>query len=829
MPEDGRIFNVYVEEEMKKSYLDYSMSVIIGRALPDFRDGLKPVHRRILYAMYDLGCFWNKPYKKSARIVGDVLGKYHPHGDPAIYGALARMAQDFSLRYPLVDGHGNFGSIDGDSPAAMRYTEVRLAPISALMLDELDKEIVEFGPNFDNSLEEPSVLPAKLPQLLLNGSSGIAVGMATNIPPHNLRELVDASKYLLDCRMKDEPEDLARIRLLVKGPDFPGGGIIVGTSGVDDYISTGRGNVVCKGKYTIEKEGNKTRFVITELPYEVNKAEFVQKVANLMKDKNLNQISDLRDESSREGIRVVLDLKKDAVPERVDLLLRKRTQFQEHFHVSMLGIINGVPRTLSLRDALAAFLDFREKTLHNRFSLELRKNTERLNVLNGLVIAIKNVKSVTDILTSSASLEEASSRLAENFQLNEGQVEAILEMRMRSLVSLEVEKLAKEVDEKKQEISRLSGLLADPNKIRAYIQEELTDIARKYGDQRRTQVVSDAGYEEDNDEQFIEDKEVMVVISKNGYAKTIPNSTFKVQGRGGLGVASMNLRGDDYISKYFTVRTKQRILLFTSRGRVYSIPAYKLPEEKRQGSGENLSLLLGMQADELVTEATVLPAEQEGVSFIIVTRKGRIKKMVASQFVTIRSTGKTFIKLSEGDSVVSVRPIRDADEVLIASDAGRAVRIRSSSVRAMGAAAGGVRGMRLSRGGRFVVGMEVLQKGILFTLITEHGHGKRLNPYEVRLVGRGSGGVICYRVTDKTGPLAALTTGSADQDVVVSTSTGQTIRIPADSLPLLGRNSSGVKVIRLRSKGSGVIAAEAIIKEEAAPLEVPDETEQQGG
>lgn len=827
MPENDRVFNVYVEEEMKKSYLDYSMSVIIGRALPDFRDGLKPVHRRILYAMYDLGCFWSKPYKKSARIVGDVLGKYHPHGDPAIYGALARMAQDFSLRYPLVDGHGNFGSIDGDSPAAMRYTEVRLAPISALMLDELDKEIVEFGPNFDNSLEEPTVLPAKLPQLLLNGSSGIAVGMATNIPPHNLEELADACKYLLDCRVKGEPEELSHLRSLVKGPDFPSGGIIVGTSGVDDYISTGRGNVVCKGKYTIEKDGSKTRFVITELPYEVNKAEFVQKVADLMKDKTLNQASDLRDESSREGIRVVLELRKDAVPERVDLLLRKRTQFQEHFHVSMLGIINGVPRTLSLRDALAAFLDFREETLHKRFSLELRKNTERLNVLNGLVIAIKNVKAVTDILTSSASLEEASTRLTESFQLNEDQVEAILEMRMRSLVSLEVEKLAKEVGEKQQEIARLSGLLADPNKIRAYIEDELTDIAHKYGDKRRTQVISDAGSTEDDDEQFIEDKEVMVVISKNGYAKTIPSSTFKVQGRGGLGVASMNLKRDDYISKYFTVRTKQRVLLFTSKGRVYSIPAYRMPEEKRQGGGENLSLLLGMGADELVTEATVLPAEQEGVSFVIVTRKGRIKKMVTSQFVTIRSTGKTFIKLAEGDAVVSVRPVKDADEVLIASDAGRAVRIRSASVRAMGAAAGGVRGMRLSRGGRFVVGMEVLQQGVPFTLITEHGHGKRLNPYEVRLVGRGSGGVICYRVTEKTGPLAAFTTGTADQDVVVSTSTGQTIRTPAEKLPLLGRNSSGVKVIRLKSHGSGVIAAEAISKE-VAPVEAEDEAEQQG-
>lgn len=827
MPENDRVFNVYVEEEMKKSYLEYSMSVIIGRALPDFRDGLKPVHRRILYAMYDLSCFWNKPYKKSARIVGDVLGKYHPHGDPAIYGALARMAQDFSLRYPLVDGHGNFGSIDGDSPAAMRYTEVRLAPISALMLDELDKEIVEFGPNFDNSLEEPSVLPAKLPQLLLNGSSGIAVGMATNIPPHNLRELVDASKYLLDCRMKGQPEDFAFIRSLVKGPDFPGGGIIVGTSGVDDYVSTGRGNVVCRGKYTIEKEGNKTRLVITELPYEVNKAEFVQKVADLMKDKSLNQVSDLRDESSREGIRVVLELRKDAIPERVDLLLRKRTQFQQHFHVSMLGIINGVPRTLSLRDALAAFLDFREETLHKRFSMELRKNTERLNVLNGLVIAIRNVKSVTDILTSSASLEEASSRLIENFQLNEDQVEAILEMRMRSLVSLEVEKLAKEVDEKRREIERLSGLLGDPNKIRFYIQEELTDIAHKYGDERRTQVISDTGSGEDDDEQFIEDKEVMVVISKNGYAKTIPSSTFKVQGRGGLGVASMNLKRDDYISKYFTVRTKQRVLLFTSKGRVYSIPAYRMPEEKRQGGGENLSLLLGMGADELVTEATVLPAEQEGVSFIIMTRKGRIKKMLTSQFVTIRSTGKTFIKLAEGDSVVSVRPVKDTDEVLIASDSGRAVRIRSVSVRAMGASAAGVRGMRLSRGGRFVVGMEVLQPGVPFTLITEHGYGKRLNPYEVRLVGRGSGGVICYRVTEKTGPLAAFTTGTPDQDIVVSTSTGQTIRTPAEALPLLGRNSSGVKVIRLKSHGSGVIAAEAILKE-VAPLEVIDEAEQQG-
>ncbi len=827
MPENERVFNVYVEEEMKKSYLDYSMSVIIGRALPDFRDGLKPVHRRILYAMYELGCFWNKPYKKSARIVGDVLGKYHPHGDVAIYDSLVRMAQEFSLRYPLIDGHGNFGSIDGDSAAAMRYTEVRLAPVSALMLDELDKEIVPFAPNFDNSLEEPAVLPAKVPQLLLNGSSGIAVGMATNIPPHNLGELTDAMRYMLGCRMDGTPEDPGQIRAYVKGPDFPGGGMIVGGEGIDEYIATGRGDMICRGRYTVEKDGNKTKLIITELPFETNKSEFVQKVADLMKEKRLSQASDLRDESSREGIRVVLELKKDAVVERAELLLRKHTQFQQHFHVGMLGILNGVPRTLSMKEMLGAFLDFREETLRKRFSLELRENQERLNVLRGLVIAIQNIRRVTDILTGSTSMNEASSQLVEGFGLNDRQVEAILEMRLRSLVSLEVDKLAKEVDEKTAAVTELSSLLADPNKIRAYIRDELADIALKYGNQRRTQIVGNDGHDEDDDEQFIEDKEVMVVISRNGYAKTVPSSSFKVQERGGLGVASMNLKRDDYISTQFRVRTRQRVLLFTSKGRVYSIPAYRIPEEKRQGGGENLSLLLGMSADELVTEATVLPAEQEGVSFVIVTRKGRMKKMVTSQFTSIRSTGKTFIKLAEGDAVVAVRPVKDTDEVLIASDAGRAVRIRSTSVRAMGAAAAGVRGMRLSRGGRFVVGMEILQPDIPFTLITEHGYGKRLNPYEVRLVGRGSGGVICYRVTEKTGRLAALTTGTVDQDVIVSTSTGQTIRTPAESIALQGRISSGVKVIRLKSHDSGVIAAEAIVKEEASTEET-DEAQQQG-
>ncbi|HOV50345.1 MAG TPA: DNA gyrase subunit A [Candidatus Cryosericum sp.] len=827
MPDNERVFNVYVEEEMKKSYLEYSMSVIIGRALPDFRDGLKPVHRRILYAMYELGCFWNKSYKKSARIVGDVLGKYHPHGEAAIYDSLVRMAQDFSLRYPLVDGHGNFGSIDGDSAAAMRYTEVRLAQVSELMLEDLDKDIVEFMPNFDNSLEEPTILPAKIPQVLLNGSSGIAVGMATNIPPHNLGELTEALMYLLEQRVADAVPDPAKVRSVVKGPDFPGGGLVVGTSGIDEYISTGRGTLCMRGKYTVERDGSRTRFVITELPFEVNKAEFVQKVADLMKDKRLSQVSDLRDESSREGIRVVLDLKKDATVERVELLLRKHTQFQQYFRVSMLGILNGVPRTLSLVDVLGTFLDFREETLRKKFALELRKREERLNVLNGLVIAIRNIKAVTDILADSSSMEEASSRLIQEYGLNDRQVEAILEMRMRSLVSLEVEKLGKEVEENKAEVERLTALLADQNKIRGYIRGELAEVSRKYADARRTQIVKEDGSNEEDDDQLIEDKEVMVVISRNGYAKTVPSSAFKVQGRGGLGVASMNLKRDDYISKYFTVRTRQRILLFTNKGRVYSIPAYRLPEERRQGGGENLSLLVGMSADELVTEATALPPVQDGAAFMIVTRHGRIKKMDASQFVTIRSTGKTFIKLAEGDSVVSVRPVKEGDEVLIASDAGRAVRIRASSVRSMGASAGGVRGMRLSRGARFVVGMEVLEQGVPFTLITEHGHGKRLNPDEVRLVGRGSGGVICYRVTDKTGPLAAFTTGNADQDVVVSTSTGQTIRTAAESLPLLGRISSGVKVIRLKSKESGVIAAEAISKETPS-LEAGDETERQG-
>jgi DNA gyrase subunit A len=806
------ITDVAIAEKMRTSYLDYSMSVIVGRALPDIRDGLKPVHRRILYSMQDLGCEPDKPYRKSARIVGDCLGKYHPHGDMAIYDSLVRMAQEFTMRYPLIQGHGNFGSIDGDSAAASRYTEARLSTYSNLLLDSLDPAIVEFGPNFDNSLKEPLVLPAKLPNLLLNGSSGIAVGMATNIPPHNLSEICEALLKIIDNRINNKETTVEALAKIIKGPDFPTGGQIIGLEGIKDYLTTGHGSVIIRSNYTVEKEGKLTSLIITEIPYEVNKAELVIQIANLIKDKRLNMVSDIRDESGKEGIRVVLELKKDAVVDKVALILRKHTMFQKSYRCSMLALDKNVPKTYAIDKILACFLEFRETTLGKKFSLELAKNEERLNILNGLKIAILNITEVTDILKKSKELVEAKAKLIKQFSLNEAQVKAILEMRLASLVSLEVTKIENEVKERKEKIAYFTNLLSDVNNIRKYIQTEIKELALKNKSERLTKILAEAGEEADNEEDLIEDKDVMVIITKDGYIKTVPNNTFRAQLRGGVGVENMNIKNGDFIKNYFSARKKQKLILFTNKGRAYSIPVYKLPEERRQGSGENLSLLLGIQTDEIVTEAITLPPLTEKSYFFIVTRSGKVKKMELAAFDGIRTTGKTFISLLAEDEVIAVRNVKPNEELLIASNKGLGVRINESTVRTMGVTAVGVKGMRLARGATSVVGMEIVHANEPIALLTRKGYGKRLLPSEVRQTNRGSVGVKIYILSKKTSDMAALTSGSESLDLIASTNNGQTIRVSETALPLLTRNSCGVKVMRLKAETDTIAAIETIQK-----------------
>lgn len=808
---------VDVSAKMRASYLDYSMSVIVGRALPDIRDGLKPVHRRILYSMQDLGCEPDKPYRKSARIVGDCLGKYHPHGDMAIYDSLVRMAQDFSLRYPLIQGHGNFGSIDGDSAAASRYTEARLSFYSNLLLNDLDPAIVAFGPNFDNSLKEPLVLPAKLPNLLLNGSSGIAVGMATNIPPHNLSEICDAVLKIIEDRINNKETSIEALAKIIKGPDFPTGGQIIGTTGIKEYLATGHGSVIIRSNYTVEKEGKLTSLIITEIPYEVNKAELVIQIANLIKEKRLAMVSDIRDESGKEGIRIVLELKKDAIVDKVALILRKHTMFQKSYRCSMLALDKNVPKTYAIDKILACFVDFREATLQKKFSLELAKNQARLNILDGLRIAIVNINEVTEILKKSKELVEAKAKLIATFSLNEEQVKAILEMRLSALVSLETIKIDTEILDRKQKIDYFSKMLSSVNNIRKYIQKETKELALKNKSERLTKITADNEAEADNEEDLIEDKDVMVIITKDGYIKTVPNTTFRAQLRGGVGVENMNIKNGDFIKNYFSAKKKQKLILFTNKGRAYSIPVYKLPEEHRQGSGENLSLLLGIQADEIVTEAITLPPLNEASYFFIVTRSGKVKKMTLASFDGIRTTGKTFISLLDEDEVIAVRNVKPKEELLIASNKGLGVRINESTVRTMGVAAVGVKGMKLAKGATSVVGMEIARANEPIALLTRKGYGKRLMPSEVRQTNRGSVGVKIYILSKKTSDMTALTSGSESLDLIASTNNGQTIRVSATALPLLTRNSCGVKVMRLKNETDTIAAIETIQKLENAP------------
>ncbi len=773
-----KVINVPVEDEIRKSYLDYSMSVIIGRALPDVRDGLKPVHRRILFAMNAMGCLPNKPYKKSARVVGEVLGKFHPHGDIALYDALVRMAQPFSLRYPLVDGHGNFGSIDGDAPAAMRYTEARLSPIAMELLDGLDENSVDFVPNFDNTLKEPVVLPAKFPNLLANGSSGIAVGMATNIPPHNLGELIDALSEIIDReKLKNEivePEELLKF---IKGPDFPTKGTIVGKSGIKDYFLTGRGIITIRGKANIEKikHSKRINYVITELPYEVNKSSLVEKIANLVKLKKIKGVEDIRDESDREGIRIVIKLSPDVNVNVFENILRAHTQFEKRYGVILLGVLNNVPKVFTMKELLLEFLVFRKEVVLRRARFQLEKAEAHLEILVGLKKAILQIDEVIKIIRGSADTQVAAESLKALLNISDAQVKAILDMKLSKLTNLEQQKLDSEIESTKKKIEELQRLLQNEDVLWKKIKEDLLRVKSKFADKRKTDIVNEEGSIDIED--LIEDKPVVISMSKDGYIKRMPESTFRVQRRGGKGVIGQTSSEEDSLSDVFFATTKSKMLFFTNKGKVYSLKVYEIPESRREAKGESIYRLIRLDSDEKVTTSIPLTEKTDVKSLLLVTKKGRGKRVSIKDFERVLSSGKIAIKLTEGDELTSVVPLFDEEDYIIVTARGYAVRASSAEVRVMGRSAVGVWLVTLIRDD-YVVSADAVVKDKDLFIVTERGFGKRTKWSSIRKIKRRGKGVKSIRVNDRTGVVKGALMVSDEDNIVVMTKNGNIIKFP---------------------------------------------------
>ncbi|MBR0208479.1 MAG: DNA gyrase subunit A [Oscillospiraceae bacterium] len=811
-PEDIAFPNQAITEselvgEMQTSYIDYAMSVIVGRALPDVRDGLKPVHRRILYTMYEGNLTSDKPFKKSATCVGDVLGHYHPHGDASVYDAMVRLAQDFSMRYMLVDGHGNFGSVDGDPPAAYRYTEARLSKISGEMLRDIDKETVDWDPNFDESRKEPRVLPSRFPNLLVNGSSGIAVGMATNIPPHNLREVIDACVCVLD-----DPEcELSDLMKHIKGPDFPTRGIIMGRSGIRQAYLTGRGRVVIRARTEFEEYGrdSRTRIIVTELPYQVNKRQLIKTIADQVHDKRLEGISDLRDETDRNGMRIVIELKRDANPQVVLNRLFAQTAMQSSFSINMLALVNNQtqPKILSLRHILDEYLNFQEEIIVRRTRYDLRKAEERAHLLEGLLIAQDNIDEVIRIIRS--SYDDAKQNLMERFALSEVQAQAICDMRLIQLQGLNREKLEQEYKELEEKIAYYKELLASPEMIRQVLKDELIAIRDRYGDERRTEIQE---VEDEIDiEDLIEEKTCVYTLTHGGYIKRLPVGEYRAQGRGGRGVRAMATKDEDYTETVFTASTHDNILLFTNRGRVYVKKGYQIPEAGRNARGTNIVNILQIEPDEKISAMICGRGIDTGSYLVFVTRNGTVKRMEQSALKNIRSSGIRALTLEEGDQLISVLQTAGDEQIFIGTQGGMAVCFNETDVRATGRTAIGVRGIRL-RGGDFVVGAGSSGDGHDVLSITEKGYGKRTDLGEYSVHGRGGVGIRNYSVTDKTGAVAAIKMVSEEDDLLVITNDGTIIRTPVERISRLGRATQGVRVMRLL-EGSRVIDIEKTLPE----------------
>lgn len=812
MAEGEKIIQINIEDEMKSAYIDYSMSVIVSRALPDVRDGFKPVHRRVLYGMQDLGVMSNRPYKKSARIVGEVLGKYHPHGDSSVYDTMVRMAQEWSLRYPLVDGQGNFGSVDGDSPAAMRYTEARFKKIAEEMLEDLDKETVDFKPNFDDSLEEPTVLPTKIPNLLVNGAAGIAVGMATNMAPHNLTEVINGIVAVIDNSELSDDELLNH----VKAPDFPTGGIIYGYEGVRDALLTGRGRVVMRGKAEIEEVQGREQIIVSEIPYQVNKAEMIKKVAELVNDKKIEGISDLRDESDRNGMRIVFEIKRDAIANVVLNKLYKFTSLQTSFSVNNICLVDGRPRLLNLREIIDQFILFRHDVVVRRTQYELRKAEERAHILEGLIIASDNIDEVIEIIKSSDSPDHARERLADRFGLSEIQTRAIVDMRLRQLTGLEQDKLRSEFDELMKLIADLKDILAKEERRMQIIKDELLEVKAKYGDARRSTIEYSAS--EMRMEDLIADEEVVVTISHAGYIKRTNLNEYKVQNRGGMGSKGSATRDKDFLEHLFVATNHNYLLIFTEKGRCFWMRVYEIPEGNKLAKGRAIQNLINIPGDDKVKAYVkvqdITDKEYINNNFIIMCSKhGVIKKTSLEAYSRPRTNGINAITIREGDELLEAKLTNGTNEIVLATSSGRAIRFNESTVRPMGRNASGVRGVTLAGGTDEVIGM-ICVEDIFSTIlvVSEKGFGKRtyLNDPEdkepvYRITNRGGKGVKTLNITEKTGKLLSIQNVFDEDDLMIITKSGVTIRMHVDTIRTMGRAAQGVKLINL--KGNAEIAA----------------------
>ena len=802
----GNVRPVLIEHEMRAAYLDYAMSVIVARALPDARDGLKPVHRRILYAMHDMGLGPGSSYKKSARIVGEVLGKYHPHGDSSIYDAMARMAQDFSLRYPLVDGQGNFGSVDGDSPAAMRYTEARLSRIADAVLADIDMDTVDWTTNFDDSLQEPTVLPGMLPNLLVNGTSGIAVGMATNVPPHNLTEIANAIVFVIDNWERCNEIGLEELMTFVKGPDFPTGGIILGSEGIKQGFATGRGKVLVRAKTEIEEiRGSRFAIIVTEIPYQVNKSSLIEKMAELVREDKLDQISDIRDESDRTGMRIVIELKRGAAPKKVRNRLFKHTQMQTSFGVNMLALVDGEPVTLSLRRALVVYIEHRFEVLTRRTRFQLAKARERAHILEGLRIALEHLDEVIRTIRQSDSAEAARSALMERFGLSQVQAQAILDMQLRRLAALERQKIEDEYQEIMGRISYYEDLLFHPEKIRALVRQDILTLKEKYGDERRTAIAQDANGEF-NEEDLIAQDNVLISYSAGAYIKRMAADTFRAQGRGGRGIKGMSTRGDDEVMNLFFARTLDHILFFTNKGRVYSSRVYELPEGSRTSRGAHIANILSLQSDETVTTMLVVPDFEQANYITLLTRHGRIKRVEANAFANIRSVGLLAMGLDDGDSLDFAKLTHGGQDFLVVTRNGKALRFDEDTVRPMGRSAAGVMAIRLLDNDE-VVSLEVVEPGGELFVLHQQGWGKRVPLEEYTAKGRYTQGVLTTDITylAEIGRIVSARVVHPEDQITVITSNGIVLRTKVEGVSIRGRSTRGVRVVNL-GEGDSVAA-----------------------
>lgn len=815
MLDQDRIIKVNIEEEMRSSYIDYSMSVIVARALPDVRDGFKPVHRRILYGMMGLGNTHDKPYKKSARIVGEVLGKYHPHGDSSVYGALVRMAQDWSMRYTLVDGQGNFGSVDGDSPAAMRYTEARLQPLGEAMMQDIDKETVDMTNNFDDTLTEPTVMPTRIPNLLVNGASGIAVGMATNIPTHNLGEVIDACVAYID----DSEIDVDGLMKYIKAPDFPTGGFIYGMSGVKEAYATGRGRVVMRARAEIETDATHDKIVITEIPYGINKKELIMYIAQLVNEKKIDGITNVNDESDREGMRIVVDVRRDANANVVLNKLFKMTSLQTSFSVNCIALVHGRPKLLTLKDCIRCFIDHRHDVVIRRTQYELRKAKERIHILDGLIIASDNIDEVVRIIRAAKTPQEAVDNLKSRFELDDIQAKAIVEMRLRQLTGLMQEQLHAEHDEIEQRINRYNEILSDDNVCREVIKEELIEVKNKWGDPRRSEIVLND--DEFNPEDFYSDDEVVITISHLGYIKRTPLAEFRTQGRGGVGSRGGSTRSEDFIEYMYHATMHNTMLFFTQSGRCYWLKVYDIPEGTKSSKGRAIQNMLNLAADDQVSVCLYIrklsnPEFCNSHYVVFCTKNGIIKKTCLSEYSRPRVNGVNAINIQEGDNVVSVCLTRGDEEILVADKFGRAIHFNESTVRPMGRTATGVKAMTLEEGDE-VIGMVSVcdPENESVMVVSEQGYGKHSKVEDYRITNRGGKGVKTINITDKTGDLVALKAVTDNDDLMIINKSGITLRLHVSDVRIMGRATQGVRLINLGKRGDTIASVCRVPREDS--------------